>query len=62
MSHPNQIHNERRTPKSKDSKFDDDGHDIEQRSTDVLWNRYFETSPGSVAARVALDQVLETRR
>lgn len=62
MTHPNQTHNERRVPKSNDSKFDDDGDYIEQRSTDVLWNRYFETSLGSQAARVALDAVLETRR
>lgn len=51
-----------RVKRSTDSKFDDDGDELEdKRDLWLQWDRYFETLPGTDQARHALDRVIENR-
>lgn len=50
-----------KTGPTKDAKFDDDGDAIITETDAVLWQNYFATSPGSRAARSAMDDLLARR-
>jgi len=50
-----------KTGPTKDAKFDDDGDEIIAETDAVLWQKYFATSPGSRAARGAMDDLLAIR-
>lgn len=50
-----------KTGPTKDAKFDDDGDEIITETDAVLWQKYFATSPGSRAARGAMDDLLAMR-
>lgn len=51
-----------KTKPTKDARFDDDGDAIIAETDAVLWQKYFATSPGSSAARSAMDDLLAMRR
>lgn len=44
--------------RTKESRFDDDGDEVESETDGVLWDRYLGTEIGSRAARSALDSLM----
>ena len=47
------------TKQTKESRFDDDGEPVERETGTVLWDRYFETEPGTGQARRALNVLMK---
>lgn len=48
-----------RSRETRDSKFDAVGDEVDRETDAVLWDRYFETDPGTGQARRALNVLMK---